>query len=1128
MRLVIAIITVFLCSFSTVAQKDTVVLMPVKVDGKWGYINYHGKIIIEPKFEVAESFGSNKYAKVVLNGKPGLINKKGKINKLPANSTVSVLIHDFLLVEQDGYIGVTDSAFNTILPVSFKAVKYFDNGSTGIRRFNLNGLKNEFILAQGNDSLWRIFNFEGKKILPIAFEYIAQADSFFIVSKHNFKGIYTTNGKEILPLDYQEIGFSHDKFIIQKDGLWGLYQHSGKQVFPHKWKNIHVINTRWSILKNRDSSLIVNTKTFIKLFTSDFDEYVSNAYNELLVIKSEKRGLYNKEGVEVIPPKFDYFTKRGNYYNTVSKGLYGLYSITGKEIAPPKYDFIDEVDNNLALVLKTRRWGLINTQGEEIVPPRYEDIDIGDNTAKCKLGKKLKILSLNTKGQVTETVEYDNVLTLDINQVSRWRMPGRNTQNIVVPPRRNLLMGNWFIDTTKNLWGLHNQNGDTLIPPVFEKVTRTDTSQYAIVQLGTKDYQLNIAGFNLTFKGKLGLVREHDGKMIIKPSMAFIDPSVLKRNGFAYTRALLLSGQFILISERGGRRLPNCRYIDRQHNGISRAFIGTVSNKSFTAKSKRENWANIFIRDIHASLQKNEFSPFSRELVFKDGYWVYINSKGIKSSEKFEYAENFNGDRAIVKTKRGYGVINKRFEFIIEPRYSRISYLEHSNNTKFLLEEYNTKEGYIDTKGDPITGFNYQNVRDFSCGWGQVLVYDRVKRNVYRTFIDHMGKPIDDKQYKRANDFKENIALVRGYRRYKYIDIDGNTIADEIRRGTDFSNGKAWIKERGKYILLNEFGEIDKDKTYKKITPFMQNRAVVIPKGKKWIIINGEGEQIGKEKYRKAKEFDEFGNCIVAKRKKWGIINKEGEIIVPFKYRKIEDPVNGIYILQKTRKRYATYSAKQQDDIKKLGKFYFVTALPNNTIVGHKSKETYAFTKQGKRLVAKGFVHPKKVYNNFCIVGTGSKMGVISYTGDTLLHAQYRRLKYLGNNFFFCYTQDRNAEGRIIGLNGLTIVSDIEDANTYSEGLLSAKKNGKWGILDENGIWVVEPKYHYIGNFKEGLARASVNKNTYITDRNGVFITEANFEKLEYEPTANLYRAEVGKRIGYLSPEGKWVWFPQQ
>ncbi len=1130
MRLLVAIILVVVCHLSTFAQSNDKVLLPIKVNGLWGYMDERGRVVIEPQFQRAESFRGNMYAKVKYNGTPGLINKQGQITQLPANAKVEVFNGDYLLMEQDGKQGISDIKFNTILPVKFKTIKNFIPISprNTWRRFNPT---DEFILTTYDDSLWGLYNFSGDKILDEAYTYIDLKSNYFFVAINENKGLFSKTGSEILSPTYQAVyGFSNTLFLVQKDNLLGLYDTLGKQQFAHNWRQITNINQAWALFEKEDTTEVINLSTHLPIPKTAYQTAERYGNEALLITKNGKRGLYGALGNELLPAIFDDFYEQDNYYYTINNKLIGLCDSTGRQIVEPTYDYIDDVENNIVLVKKNKRWGLINTSGNEIAATNYDDIDLGDYTAKCKKGNTLEIYSLNDRGQVIEVIKYQNVITLDVKGGPQWQNAGRNTQNLGTAPRRNLRMGNWFYDTVVNKWGLQNANGDTLIKPLFNTVTRTDTSQYAIVQLGDKDYSVGIAGFKVVFQGRKGLVRESDGKLLVKPSMAYIDPIVLNSKGFAYARGMLLSGQYIIITPRGGRMLSGCRYIDEQHEGISRAFIGGIDNKPFNGSDINRISASGYISQIRGRIDFDNGSrnPLQRDIDFKKGYWIYIDKNGRKIDSKYTFANNFYNGRAIIKQENYYGVIDDKFRQIIKAQHHLITHLPHSEEKQFLVEDYIAKEGYIDTLGDPVTGFNYHHANDFSCGYGLVTTVDASQSKQF-FYVDENGEKINNQVYNRANNFKDGFALVRNDKGYTHIDITGQEVTQEYRRAGNFSSGRAWIRKKGKYVIIDTEGKEYSNNTFTKLTPFAQNRATAVISGSKWVIIDQNANIVGSNKYKRTKDFDSLGNCIVAKKRKWGLIDNNNNVIVPFKYQKIEGPVAGKYLLRKSRNRYSVYNTNSIDNKpKKLGKVRNVAILNDGRIIAQKGASTYIINGEEKKLLVNRPVNTKNLFDEFCIIGSGSKMGVINYNGDTIMPTSYRNLRYLGYGLFYHQPQQSESKGEIITLSGVLVEKNIATALPFSNGFSMVLKKGKWGVIDADGIWVAEPKYDWVKPYENNFARAGTYKTRYIVNANGVFLTDANFEKLEFEPLAQLYRVELGKKVGYIQPMGDWVWTPKQ
>lgn len=59
-------------------------------------------------------------------------------------------------------------------------------------------------------------------------------------------------------------------------------------------------------------------------------------------------------------------------------------------------------------------------------------------------------------------------------------------------------------------------------------------------------------------------------------------------------------------------------------------------------------------------------------------------------------------------------------------------------------------------------------------------------------------------------------------------------------------------------------------------------------------------------------------------------------------------------------------------------------------------------------------------------------------------------------------------------------LGEFEEAKSFSAGVAAAKKNGKWGYIDQNGKWIIEPQFYDADAFRsEGVAFVKTDENKW-------------------------------------------------
>jgi hypothetical protein len=72
------------------------------------------------------------------------------------------------------------------------------------------------------------------------------------------------------------------------------------------------------------------------------------------------------------------------------------------------------------------------------------------------------------------------------------------------------------------------------------------------------------------------------------------------------------------------------------------------------------------------------------------------------------------------------------------------------------------------------------------------------------------------------------------------------------------------------------------------------------------------------------------------------------------------------------------------------------------------------------------------------------------------------------------------------------------DVNLRAAGWESFEKDGKWGLLDEDGVVVIEPKYEKLDTFQENLAPAAENGKWGFIDISGKWAITPRFDDYNY------------------------------
>ena len=426
-----------------------------RIDGKYGFMNDSGVLVVPIEYDkiyypspIQENriiVGKNDYYGVINFKNEVIIPLKfkgvGAVRKVHGQAAY--------MLKMNSKYGIVDFNGNPIIPLEYESIDYVygavlkpemgyyivsKNGDHGI--FNnkgeillepiydsvvqING--SYFIYESPNDS--NIFEADSKKkLLTGVYDKLSyfKEKKKLIATQQSKVGLIDFSDNILIPFDYDNIEFQEVShlFKITKNGKFGIYDIlQGGEIIPPKYQEIKYNNTGVFVIKkdNKYGIYYFHKNGLKPLLSTDYDliEKSNINYNEFLVYKDKKVGIYNVDAKKMILPlvydkigNFLYLKEYASYYAKKSDKFLLLSKFTHEKLIDKEYDrigsrniFIVGISNDKYDLLSDRgyqyqeeledfeiiviglvkiknngKWGIYNATLKEIVIPcQYEQI----------------------------------------------------------------------------------------------------------------------------------------------------------------------------------------------------------------------------------------------------------------------------------------------------------------------------------------------------------------------------------------------------------------------------------------------------------------------------------------------------------------------------------------------------------------------------------------------------------------------------------------------------------------------------------------------------------------------------------------------------------------------------------
>ncbi|HPB25475.1 MAG TPA: WG repeat-containing protein [Bacteroidales bacterium] len=420
MKQLTAVLLLIICMVAS-GQQINYNYLPVKVNGKYGFVDTAGKYLIRPDYDFLGCLVEGR-ARVNVGGKPDdhgfmeggfwtFMDSLEQPVSVPVYEAVSDFCEGRARVMKHGLYGFIDKNGLEVIPCQYPNITDFHNGMAQFEKDGLWGsidTDGNMVISPRFDKVY-YFN-EDRAVVghPFYKAYINKlgnfiTDSIFfeaksfenglaiVVSGDSVRyGMLDAFGAKVIPCIYGYITrFSEGMaavnlngvFVAEKNevtgGHWGFIDKGNRLVIPADYDNAGAFsenlcpvkkNEKWGYI-DKDNKLRISFKyQMAYLFSCD----------RARIVKKSTTGFIDNSGTVIIKPGFEEaedfssglaIVRQGSAGNKKNRqpgqtGKYGIINKAGEFVLYPEFDAITRFGNKTFRVYKGSGWGYYNTKGE--------------------------------------------------------------------------------------------------------------------------------------------------------------------------------------------------------------------------------------------------------------------------------------------------------------------------------------------------------------------------------------------------------------------------------------------------------------------------------------------------------------------------------------------------------------------------------------------------------------------------------------------------------------------------------------------------------------------------------------------------------------------------------------------
>ncbi len=1101
-------------------------LFPIKKDKKWGLINADGRIVKQPIYDAIGEFKEFGFAIMQRKGKVGMLDNRGVEVVPPQYDDVKVLDSKLVSVMENGEWQVMNMKGKVVLPAGYDRVEVLKGDST-----------ESVYLAFKLDEKWGIVDDEGASVAKPQYDEIVVLENvpahvkglYFQTRKENLLGLLLPKGKELLKPSVEEIWVYNENLVFfKKDLRWGAIDMLGREVLKPVYKHFSRISDQFiKLVANNSPSLF--SLVYNKLVSEDaFEAFYPFSDEYVLCKKNRSLGLVDHCGSVVLSPKYNEIQPYdSDIFRVNLQGRWGIVTLDDLTLIPYEYDYIAPMKKGLCVVIQNKKLGVANYRGEVVVEAAFDRILLEDDQAKAYIGPKLTLFNFNEERRIEAENKFGKHFTIRISR-----------ENDVFPrlwgdaeSPYQLEKFEWFYSPKHDQWGLRRlDNGEVQIEPSFHQVQVEKGVGLTLVGIEIGQ-EVEFDRTSYRYEMAYGIVQNDTGLLVHEVNLFDIRMQDFDK-GLPVARCIFTNGKHGLVNRIGKIIRKDLAFVGEFENGVAR-----VSSKGKTSASlKNTPYSLGKLRDFFAEqMPPITLTDYTQHDLNLDrfGYltcdeciWGYIDTLGeMAISPQYSFVRDFTNNVGIVAEGDKWGMVNNKGKTLLPCQFDELGFIDKTGNKVLHIFKKEEKYGLIDTLGQLAVSVQYEEIGSF--GDGRLAV----KRQGRWGFVDPNGREIVPCRFDEVGLYSEGWAAAKLGSKWGFIDKNGDVVLDFVYSKVGFfSNGLAPAKGNGpKYGYIDRTGRWSIEPQFTSAYEFDRGTAQVeILHGDSYRkgLIGTNGNYIVRPKYTSLSPFNQYGlavACLGGNPQRFTLINIHGENITTQTFRSIENFSEG---LARVRKKDGYGFVNLAGQVAIDAKFDKASDFREGRAAVWENGRCGFIDIQGNYIVEPEFSRCMDFKDGKAIVFRGNqRAGLIDLNGNFLIEPGINRLLDFAEGrglvrdehykFYYITEQARFYDGY------------YEKAGQFKHGVAVVQVEGRWAIINQQGIEIIPPKYDKIEQFDNGLAKVRIKGFNGLSNTEGEMIVQPDYEYISYAGEG-LFRVEQGDKVGYFDIEGKWVWGLQE